>query len=292
MEGITGLADPHEILAFAQPYWRTGRARMTADVAAAAEGLLAAGADEVVVLDNHASGNPVNILAGELPDRARLATWDVHELADRGVDAMLQVGYHARAEIDAFISHTYVPDLRLRVDGEPISESHGRAWAARVPLLGIAGNDRHAETLGALTGTPYLVTQRTTGRAHREPAFPGPEEAAEAIRAFAAEALRAGGEVAPAPRDFEFAATVPAGSEIEQRMAEAGWEQRSEGEFAASLPAWPASRPLLSGAMAAAFVPWMPYFTSFDLTSEHAVELVHDDPVLEEGRRAFDAWLA
>ena len=39
---------------------------MTADVAAAAVGLLAAGADEVVVLDNHLSGNPENILGEAL----------------------------------------------------------------------------------------------------------------------------------------------------------------------------------------------------------------------------------
>ncbi len=38
MEGISQLREPHEILAFARPYWETGRRRMTADVAAAAAG--------------------------------------------------------------------------------------------------------------------------------------------------------------------------------------------------------------------------------------------------------------
>ena len=55
----------------------------------------------------------------------------------------------------------YVPGLRFRVDGELISESHCRAWASGVPLLGITGNDLHLGTIGSLAGTPYLVTQKS-----------------------------------------------------------------------------------------------------------------------------------
>src|SRR6478736_3520202 len=91
MEGISGLSDPREIIAFGRPYWQTGRRRLTADVAAAARGLLAGDADEVVILDNHGSGNPQNILVEELPAGARLETWNVFDLEERGVDAMLQV---------------------------------------------------------------------------------------------------------------------------------------------------------------------------------------------------------
>ena len=86
------------------------------------------------------------------------------DLRERGVEALLQVGYHSRAELDAFFPHTYAPELVLRVDAEPISESHGRAWAADVPLLGICGNDVHARTLGSLDGVPYLVTVAQKGR--------------------------------------------------------------------------------------------------------------------------------
>jgi len=162
MEGVSQLGDWRAIFAFERAYWREGRAQMEAEVAAAARGLLTGGADEVVVLDNHASGNPINIRAESLPARARLETWDVFELRDRGVDALLQVGYHSRAGLDAFVAHTYVPELVLYVDGEPISESHGRAWAAGVPLLGICGNDVHGRTLGSLGDVPYLVAQRTS----------------------------------------------------------------------------------------------------------------------------------
>src|SRR5436190_9266907 len=100
MEGVSQLDDWRAIFAFEPAYWREGRAQVEAEVAAAARGLLTGGADEVVVLDNHASGNPINIRAESLPARARLETWDVFELRDRGVDALLQVGYHSRAGLE------------------------------------------------------------------------------------------------------------------------------------------------------------------------------------------------
>src|SRR5215469_15369660 len=162
MEGVSQLDDWRAIFAFEPAYWRKGRAQMEAEVAAAARGLMTGGADEVVILDNHASGNPVNIRPESLPAGARLETWDLFELRDRSVDALLQVGYHSRAGLDAFVPHTYVPELVLFVDGEPISESHGRAWAAGVPLLGICGNDVHGRTLGSLDGVPYLRSEEHT----------------------------------------------------------------------------------------------------------------------------------
>jgi D-amino peptidase len=291
MEGISHLADPHEILAFARPYWQTGRERMTADAAAAAAGLLSAGADEVVVLDHHGSGNPVNILAELLPAGARLETWNAFELAHHGVDAMLQVGYHARAGVPAFVSHTYVPGLRLRVDGELIGESHGRTWAARVPLLGIVGNEAHARTLGSLADVPYLVVQRTSSPVEAEPVFADEAESRAAIETFAARVLREGAPTPTAPVDVLFEASLEAGEEQAAQLAAAGWGRRSDTEFAVELRDWQQARDPLAAAMAAAFAPWMPYFTDFDLTTRQAVEAVHDDPVLQQGRRRFDDWL-
>jgi D-aminopeptidase len=93
MEGVSQLDDWRAVLAFERTYWFEGRAQMEADVAAAARGLLTGGADEVVVLDNHASGNPVNVRPESLPTGARLETWNLFDLGEQGVDALLQVGY-------------------------------------------------------------------------------------------------------------------------------------------------------------------------------------------------------
>lgn len=291
MEGISQLRDPHSILAFERSYWVDGRRQMTADVAAAATGLLRGGAEEVVVLDNHGSGNPENVIASELPDGVRLEPWNVFDLAERGVDAMLQVGYHARAGVPAYISHTYVPGLRLRVNGELISESHGRIWAAGIPLLGIIGNDGHERTLGSLATTPYLVVQRTNSSSEMESVFNEQASASEAITAFSAEALQNGGTMPVPPAEPLFEASFDEGS-AELADIGAGWRQTSETECEVQLDAWGAAREPLAAAMGAAFGPWLPYFGTHDLSSLQALERVHDDPVLGEGREHFRAWLA
>ncbi|HWD64834.1 MAG TPA: M55 family metallopeptidase [Solirubrobacteraceae bacterium] len=290
MEGISQLRDPHSILAFERSYWDQGRRQLTADVVAAAAGLLNAGADEVIVLDNHGSGNPENVIADELPVGARLEAWNVFELTSHGVDAMLQVGYHARAGVPAYISHTYVPRLMLRVDGELISESHGRIWAAGVPLLGIIGNDAHQRTLGSLGEVPYLVVQRTSSAFEMEPVFADQAAASEAIAAFSAQALRNRGVTLRAPEAPVFESSFDAET-TEPSMTGAGWQQLSETEYAIQLRDWAEAREPLATAMAAAISPWMPYFASYDLSSAVALERVHDQTILIEGRERFAAWL-
>jgi D-aminopeptidase len=270
MEGVSQLHDWRAVVASEPAYWREGRAQMEADVAAAARGLVAGGADEVVVLDNHASGNPVNVRPESLPAGARLETWHVFDLRERGVDALLQVGYHSRAELDAFFPHTYSPDLVLHVDGEPISESHGRAWAADVPLLGICGNEVHARTLGSLDGVPYLVTQHTSSTVDARCAA-----SLDEIEDFAEEVARAGGVPVRPPVRARFDAFV-----------------RGEPFLALDISRWQDARQPIADAMAAAVAPWLPYITTFDLTSEDAMAAVQDEPLVREGRDAFEAWLA
>jgi hypothetical protein len=67
---------------------------------------------------------------------------------------------------------------------------------------------------------------------------------------------------------------------------------RGEPFFALDIPRWQDARQPLADAMAAAVAPWLPYFTTFDLTSEEAMAAVHDEPLVREGLNAFEAWLA
>jgi len=286
MEGVSQLREPREILAACPEYWQTGRARFEADTVAAAEGLLAAGADDVIVLDNHGSGNPENVPADCLPAGARLEKWHVFDLPAQGIDAMFQLGYHSRGGGEGFVSHTYMPGLRLRAGDELISESHGRAWAGRAPLIGIVGNDSHEQTLGSLAGTPYLVIQRTVRNDLAEPVF-GEEEGLEAIREFAARALRGLGEVPPPvpPADFVFAASMPYGDD--QVMEAAGWERAGEVEFHAHLAEWADARLLLDVAMQAAIAPLLPYFDG--ATSPEAAAAL-DPARVERLGQIIDRW--
>jgi hypothetical protein len=186
------------------------------------------------VLDNHGSGSPVNVGAETLPQGARIEAWDVFDLAAHGVDATFQVGYHARGGTDGFLSHTYVPGLRLRVAGELISESHGRAWAAGVPLLGIVGNDVHERTLGSLADTPYLVVQTSISRDTMQPVFADPDDGYEAIRRFSAGCVRAGGGMPThdGPQGVPLEASLANGDEPVVALEAAGWRQVGDVEFA------------------------------------------------------------
>src|SRR5581483_3555611 len=209
MEGASQLQSVREIWGCLPEYWETGRPRLEADVSAACRGLLDGGASEVIVLDNH-GGNTVNVSPAPLPPGARLETWRDYDLRGHGIEATFQVGYHPRGGVEGFLSHTYLPGLRLRVNGELISESHGRAWASGVPLLGIAGNDLHAQTIGSLSSTPYLVTQRSVGRSAMEPLWSF-DEGLEAIRELAERCVRDAGSAPPVsvPTAGTFEASMP-----------------------------------------------------------------------------------
>jgi D-amino peptidase len=288
MEGASQLRSVREIWGCLPEYWETGRPRLEADVRVACEGLLAGGASELVVLDNH-GGNTVNVSAQALPERARLETWRDFDLRKHGVDATFQVGYHSRGGVDGFLSHTYLPGLRLRVDGELISESHGRAWASGLPLLGITGNDLHRDTLGSLAETPFLVVQRTIGRASAEPLFDA-EDAANAIRVFAEQCMRdaASAPAVTVPSQLTFEASMPNGNQVVEQMTAAGWEPAGEVEFRAQLETWDDARELLAAAMNAALAPFMPYWLGgFDSAREAAAA---DQRRVDQLRLIFDAW--
>jgi D-aminopeptidase len=66
MEGASQLRSVREIWGCLPEYWQTGKPRLEEDVAAVCEGLLAGGASELVVLDNH-GGNTVNVSPETLP---------------------------------------------------------------------------------------------------------------------------------------------------------------------------------------------------------------------------------
>lgn len=275
MEAIPGITDAREVLACCDGYWRRGRPRMAAHTAAAAQGLLDGGASEVVVLDNHASGNPQNVRQDELPAGARLETWSVFDLREHGVGAMLQVGYHPRCGVEGFISHTYVPRLRLMAGDELISESHGRAWAAGVPLLGIAGNADHEETLGSLAGTPFLVVQESAGRTGSRPAFESDQAADDAVREFAGRSLR---DIASAPVH-----EPPAGITLAVAMPGDRYE--------IDLETWAGAREPIATAMGAAMAPFGPLLAGLDLSSEDAVRR-QDPDRLAALEAAFVDWVA
>lgn len=164
IEGVTGVTHWDET-DIAKPENREFRKQMTAEVAAACQGAVNAGADEIWVKDAHASGR--NILAAELPQEARLVRgWSGHPFMmmqelDATFDAVVMIGYHARAGADGNpLAHTLSGKVdSIRVNGRYASEFLISAYTAAyrdVPVVFASGDRGLCEEAAALN--PAMAT--------------------------------------------------------------------------------------------------------------------------------------
>jgi D-amino peptidase len=201
IEGISGMVSWDE----ADPE-KTGygefRDRMTAQVVAACEGAIAAGAKDILVKDAHWHGR--NIIADRLPRIARLSRgWSGHPLmmvegVDGGFDALMMIGYHSRAGSGGTPQAHTMSSSRItlmEVGGIPVSEFHLHGWAAGlygVPVTMVTGDVGLGGEVSAANKKIRIVAVHrglggSTVALH-------PAEAADRIRATAEESL--GGDLA------------------------------------------------------------------------------------------------
>jgi D-amino peptidase len=149
IEGITGTTNWDETEK-KHPDYAEFREQMTAEVAAACEGALRAGATEILVKDAHDSAR--NIIADKLPPEARLHRgWSGHPYMmmdglNADYQAVLMIGYHSRAGSNANpLSHTMSgSDVYVKINGELASEFTINAYTAAlagVPVVFLAGDD-------------------------------------------------------------------------------------------------------------------------------------------------------
>jgi D-amino peptidase len=155
MEGITGLVDAEDVQPGGRDYER-GRVMMTEDVNAAVRGAFAGGASVVLVNDAH--GPMRNLLPDLLDQRVTLIKgrpkpMGMIEGLTPEYDAVVCVGFHARAGVLGVLSHSFmgheIEDIWLddRVVGE-IGLLHATA-AASSPV-------------SRATGTPYAACAEMT----------------------------------------------------------------------------------------------------------------------------------
>src|SRR5262249_38994281 len=113
MEGVAGIVKWQQVSG-GEKLWEEGRILYTEEINAAVRGAKAAGATEIVVMDNHGAGGPhsFNSLVHDLLDPA--CEYVVQEewteytgFLESGCDAALLVGMHAMAGTpDGVLSHT------------------------------------------------------------------------------------------------------------------------------------------------------------------------------------------
>jgi len=149
IEGCCGVTSWSEVTLGHADY-APFQAQMTAEVVAACEGAIAAGAEELLVRDAHGSGR--NLHGGDLPRPAKLLrAWSGHPFCmvaglDESFDAALFVGYHARANgVGNPLAHTFSSSnlAEVRVNDQLVSEYLLHAWAAKsvgVPVVFLSGD--------------------------------------------------------------------------------------------------------------------------------------------------------
>lgn len=157
LEGITGICaeeqtDPEG------PDYPSACAAMRADLDAALEGCLAAGATSVVVCDAHDAGR--NLRATGLPSEVTLvgaSPWSLDMMSglDESFDAALFVGYHARAgTAAAVLEHTlYYKVFSVAIGGTEVGEFGLNAMLAGhfgVPCAFVSGDDKAVAEARAL----------------------------------------------------------------------------------------------------------------------------------------------
>jgi len=153
MEGISGIVGFEQVMANGS-HFQEARDYFTHDVNAAVQGCVDAGADEVLVTDNHAF--QINLRYAELHPAAQLIVGGgiahrralVMEGLDESFDVALLVGYHAAAHYEGgIISHSYflpAQFFELRINGVPVGETEigaALAGAHGVPCGMISGDD-------------------------------------------------------------------------------------------------------------------------------------------------------
>ncbi|MDQ4036358.1 MAG: M55 family metallopeptidase [Chloroflexota bacterium] len=180
MEGLAGVAHPHQVVFGTNGVDRTdydrSRALMAGETNAAIEAAFAHGATEVVVNDSHWQMR--NLRAEDLSERARLIIGDKPLSMTQGIggdgngdfDGAAFIGYHAGAgHPSGVIAHTYssLTVLEIRANGMPHNEAGLNAIRLGhhgVPVILVAGDDALAgEVEALLPWAERVIVKRALG---------------------------------------------------------------------------------------------------------------------------------
>jgi D-amino peptidase len=159
MEGTTGLERLEEIFR-GLPGYDTFRQVMAGDANAVIKGAIEGGATEIVVSDSHGymcNIYPDDLMPGVLLKRGLInRQWCQMKTFDNSFDAVIMIGYHAKAGSDAILAHTWITGFRdVRVNGVSVPEPSLNGYLAGafgVPVVMLAGDNVVIEQAGPVLG--------------------------------------------------------------------------------------------------------------------------------------------
>jgi D-amino peptidase len=172
MEGTSGLERLEEIFR-GLPGFARFRQLMAGDVNAVIRGAIEGGADEIVVSDSHGymcNIHPDDLVPGVRLKRGQLRRrWCQMKSFDQSFDAVLLVGYHAKAgTTEAILSHTWITSfLDVRVNGASVPEPSLNTYLAGafgVPVVLLSGDDYVIDQARPVLGDiHYAQVKKSTG---------------------------------------------------------------------------------------------------------------------------------
>jgi len=197
MEGTAGVADWSQCLV-GGPDYDYYRGLLQAEVNAAIEGAMEAGAAEFLVNDSQSKMQ--NLRPDELAGRARYLSGRhkpryMMQGLDASYDAVFFVSYHGSMSTSAPLSHTYNPRAiaEVRLGGRVVGESGINALVAQgygVPVVLVTGDDvTAAEAESVYPGVLTAVVKTAVTRFAADSLHP--EAARDLIRERAREAIAA-----------------------------------------------------------------------------------------------------
>jgi D-amino peptidase len=215
MEGTAGVSDWSQCLADAGGDYQYYRGLLQAEVNAAIEGAMSAGADEFLVNDSHSK--MINLRPDTLAGNARYLSGRHKPLymmqgLDSSFDAVFLVSYHGSMSASSPLSHTYNPRAiaEVSLNGVVVGESGINALVARghgVPIVLVTGDDVTAEEAARVSpGVHQAVVKTAVSRFASNSLHPA--QACELIREQAATAIRSLGDAAPPAIELPATLTV------------------------------------------------------------------------------------
>jgi D-amino peptidase len=202
MEGIGGIGTPAMTTATGKDY-ATGRRLMTDEVNAVVAAVLRAGPAQVLVNDSH--GDMQNLLHAELDPRVQYVQGSIKPLGmveglERGYDAAIFVGYHARAgTAGGFLAHTGTGAVKgLWLNDVEVGEGELNALYAGslgVPVVLASGDSafaaQFAASAAALRGSPPATVVTKVAVTPQSARLTHPQAVRDSLTAAVARALAA-----------------------------------------------------------------------------------------------------
>lgn len=181
------------------------RRMVTAEINAAVEGALAAGATDIIINDAHGSG--LNLIYDELHPEARILLGSPRPRRmlglDRDTDGVFLIAYHAMAgTVRGILSHSYssIGIQNMWLNEVPIGEiglDAALAGSLGVPVLLVTSDKAGTEEAKAILGEAVRTVAVKEGISRNAAISLHPAKAQALIRQAAEEAVRHAGEMSP-----------------------------------------------------------------------------------------------